>query len=45
MRIAHYVNQFFGGLQAFCILLGMPKADAQYLMGLIRAKVRQGPAV
>ena len=37
-------NQFFGGLQAFCVLMGMPKADAKYLAGLIQAKVRQGPA-
>ena len=37
-------NQFFGGLQGFCILLGMPKADAAYLTGLIQAKVRQGLA-
>ena len=35
-------NQFFGGLQGFCILIGMPKADAAYLTGLIQAKVRQG---
>ena len=35
-------NQFFGGLQAFCVLMGMPKADARYLTGLIQAKVRQG---
>ena len=38
-------NQFFGGLQGFCVLLGMPKADAQYLTGLIQARVRQGSAV
>ena len=37
-------NQFFGGLQGFCVLLGMPKADAQYLTGLIQARVRQGSA-
>ena len=37
-------NQFFGALQAFCVLRGMPKADAKYLAGLIQAKVRQGPA-
>lgn len=35
-------NQFFGGLQGFCVLMGMPKADARYLTGLIQAKVRQG---
>ena len=35
-------NQFFGGLQAFCVLMGMRKADARYLTGLIQAKVRQG---
>ena len=35
-------NQFFGGLQGFCILIGMPKTDARYLTGLIQAKVRQG---
>ncbi len=34
-------NQFFGGLQGFCVLMGMPKADAQYLTELIQAKVRQ----
>ena len=38
-------NQFFGGLQAFCILIGMPKADARYLTRLIQAKVRQGRPV
>ncbi len=37
-------NQFFGGLQGFCVLMGMAKADATYLMGLIQAKVRQGAA-
>jgi hypothetical protein len=37
-------NQFFGGLQAFCVMLGMPKADAAYLTGLIQAKVRQESA-
>lgn len=35
-------NQFFGGLQGYCVLIGMPKADAAYLTGLIQAKVRQG---
>ena len=35
-------NQFFGGLLAYCVLLGMPKPDAKYLIGLIQAKVRQG---
>ena len=34
-------NQFFGGLLAYCVLLGMPKPDAKYLIGLIQAKVRQ----
>ena len=38
-------NQFFGGLQGFCVLLGMPKADAKYLTGLIQARVREGSAV
>jgi hypothetical protein len=38
-------NQFFGGLQGFCVLLGMAKADAQYLTGLIQARVREGSAV
>jgi hypothetical protein len=38
-------NQFFGSLQGFCVLLGMPKADAAYLGGLIQAKVRQAAAV
>ena len=35
-------NQFFGGLQAYCVLMGMPRSDARYLTGLIQAKVRQG---
>ena len=35
-------NQFFGGLLAYCVLLGMPKPDAKYLIGLIQVKVRQG---
>jgi flagellar motility protein MotE (MotC chaperone) len=35
-------NQFFGGLQGFCVLMGMPKGDAAYLTGLIQAKVRRG---
>jgi len=34
-------NQFFGGLQAYCVLLGMPKADAAYLLSLIRTRLRQ----
>jgi hypothetical protein len=34
-------NQFLGGIQGFCILMGMPKPDAAYLTGLIQAKVRQ----
>ena len=34
-------NQFFGGLQGFCILLGMPRADAAYLVSLIKARIRQ----
>ena len=34
-------NQFFGGLQGFCILLGMPRPDAAYLVSLIKARVRQ----
>jgi hypothetical protein len=38
-------NQFFGGLQGYCVLLGMPKADAQYLTGLIRARARDRSAV
>jgi hypothetical protein len=38
-------NQFFGGLQGYCVLLGMPKADAKYLTGLVQAKVREGSAV
>jgi hypothetical protein len=37
-------NQFFGGLQGFCVLQGMPKADAKYLTGLIQARVREGSA-
>jgi hypothetical protein len=37
-------NQFFGGLQAFSVMLGIPKADAAYLTGLIQAKVRQESA-
>ena len=37
-------NQFFGGLQGYCVLLGMPKADAKYLTGLIQARVREGSA-
>jgi hypothetical protein len=35
-------NQFLGGLLGFCVLMGMPKADARYLTKLIQAKVRQG---
>jgi len=34
-------NQFFGGLQGFCILLGMPRPDAAYLISLIKARVKQ----
>jgi hypothetical protein len=34
-------NQFFGGLVGYCVLMGMPKADAKYLMGLIRTRLRQ----
>lgn len=37
-------NQFFGGLQGYCVLLGMPKADAKYLTGLIQARVQEGSA-
>jgi hypothetical protein len=37
-------NQFFGGLQGFCVLMGMPKAEAAYLRRLIQAQVRQGSA-
>jgi hypothetical protein len=37
-------NQFYGSLQGFCVLMGMPRPDAIYLAGLVQAKVRQGAA-
>ena len=33
-------NQFLGGLQGFCVFLGMPRADAAHLTNLIRAGLR-----
>ena len=35
-------NQFFGGLLGFCVLAGISRDDAAYLITLIRAKVQAG---